>query len=1074
MTYGELEIQLKRHPPNIAEEHMNKQLILTGVHKPWLTLLTGLVLMVLLASGLPKMYKDTRADAFLSADNPVLVYKNKVKAIFGLSDPVVIAIEDNTADGIYNSQTLALVGELTESLNALGNINEDRTMSLAVDKNIVGTVEGMEVNPFYDLLEDGGPQAIRQAINDFPLFDGMLVARDGRMTLIVAELLDNDKAQATYNEIMAITEGVKKADSVNIYVAGEGAVLGYLSQYIDHDAKRLNPLAELIITLMLVLAFRRLLPALLGNVVIIASVTMTVGFMSYSGVPFFVITNAMPVILIGISIADSIHIFSHYYECRAKHPERSAKDCIEESVVVMWRPVTLTTFTTVAGFFGLYASAYMPPFEYFGLFTAFGVIVAWFYSIFVLPAMIVLLKPKVSKKWIALEQSSGTDMFARLMIALGRLATAKVSVTVAFFAIISLVGLKLSTDLVVNENRINTFHTDETIYQADKAINTHLEGTNTIDIVIETQTTEGIFDPELLRKMEALQVFAETLEHVNGSMSVVDYLKQMNKALNEGNQDFYQLPETKAMVAQYFLIYAASSDPTDFDNVVDYDYRMANIRLNLNTSEFVVIKPIIEDLQQYIDSNFTDPAATANLSGRVNVNYHWIKDLGKSHFLSVAIALTCVLLVAAALFRSLSAGVLAVIPVVTSILVVYAAMVLMDIDLGIGTSMFASVAIGLGVDFSIHTIERLKEVLKEGDHSIDALLVKLYATTGRALLFNYLAIAFGFGVLISSKVVPLTNFGTIVVLSVTMSFITSMALIPALVMLFKPRFFFQDKIANNDSSNMAYGACTLFTTLVLATAWPDPVQAKTQTMDANTVMQKVDAVNEGKHRISNVHMSMINKQGKERLREATSYRKNFGEEKRTFLVYRKPANVDGTSFLTFDYPEANRDDDQWLYLPALRKVRRISASDRGDYFLGTDFTYEDIKKSGKIELGDFNFKVLGNESISVNNQSIETIKIEAKPKTKALAKNLGFDNSQLWVNLANWIIVQADYQDIKGRPLRTYKAFNVRQVDGIWTKHTLEVKNHKTGHFSRFEFSDIDYKTAIKDKLFTKRGMKKK
>ena len=87
---------------------------------------------------------------------------------------------------------------------------------------------------------------------------------------------------------------------------------------------------------------------------------------------------------------------------------------------------------------------------------------------------------------------------------------------------------------------------------------------------------------------------------------------------------------------------------------------------------------------------------------------------------------------------------------------------------------------------------------------------------------------------------------------------------------------------------------------------------------------------------------------------------------------------------------------------------------------------------------------------------------------------MGFDNSQLWVNLANWIIVQADYQDIKGRPLRTYKAFNVRQVDGIWTKHTLEVKNHKTGHFSRFEFSDIDYKTAIKDKLFTKRGMKKK
>lgn len=1060
---------------------MNKAVILTGINRPWTSLVFGVVLMVAVATGFAKLNKDTRADAFLSSDNPVLIYKDKVKEIFGLSDPVVIAIEDKSASGIYNDQTLELIELLTEKVNDLQNVNEDKTMSLAIDNNIVGTEDGMDVAPFYDLLEEGGPQEIRKAIQDFPLFEGMLVSNDGKMTLIVAELMDDDLAQGTYKEIMTFVEGVEKPEFVNIYVAGEGAVLGYLSHYIDRDASRLNPLGLLVITIMLIVAFRRLIPALLGNVVIFGSITITVGLMAHSGVPFYVITNAMPVILIGISIADSIHIFSHYYECQAKHPEMTIKECIEASVLTMWKPVTLTTITTMAGFFGLYASAYMPPFEYFGLFTAFGVLVAWFYSIFVLPALIVLLKPKVSKKWVKLEQESRNDLFARVMIFVGKVSTAKPMVTVALFAIVSAVGLRLSSDLVVNENRINSFHTDEPLYIADKAINSHLEGTNTIDIVIETNEKEGIFDTELLRQMEALQRYAETLPHVNGSMSVVDYLKQMNKSLNEGNPNYYKLPDTKEQIAQYFLIYSASSDPTDFDNIVDYDYRLANIRLNLETSEFVKTKPVVEALQGYLDKEFTDAKATANLSGRVTVNYHWIKDLGNSHFLSVIIAMSCVLLVSSLLFRSISAGILAVLPVACSILVVYAAMVIRGVDLGIGTSMFASVAIGLGVDFAIHTIDRLKALLKEGENSVQMLLEKLYPTTGRALLFNYLAISFGFGVLISSKVVPLNNFGTIVVLAVTISFITSMALIPALVMLLKPKFFFPDKKIDEDelSSGKLARSASLLPALLLGTGiimYSPDSSAEVDITDADAIMQHVDQVYEGKHLVSTVKMTMINKKGDTRTREAISYRKNFGskgEERRTFLVYKRPANVDGTSFLTYDYPDADKDDDQWLYLPSLRKVRRISASDRGDYFLGTDFTYEDIKKSGKLENADFNFKHLGQETIIVNEQSIDAIKIDATPKNHDLVKELGFSGSQLWINPENWIIVKVDYQDRKGRPLRTYTASNITMIDGVWTKQLLEVKNHKTGHYSKFEFIDIDYQTEVNNKRFNKREMKK-
>ena len=134
-------------------------LSLLGVHHPKKVLILGLLLMVVLASGLKQLYKDTRADAFLAADNPALVYKNKVREIFGLSDPLVIAIQDASFQGVYRPETLQLVEEITTEIDTLDNINADRTISLATENNIVGTEGGMDVSPFYERVQT--PDAIR-------------------------------------------------------------------------------------------------------------------------------------------------------------------------------------------------------------------------------------------------------------------------------------------------------------------------------------------------------------------------------------------------------------------------------------------------------------------------------------------------------------------------------------------------------------------------------------------------------------------------------------------------------------------------------------------------------------------------------------------------------------------------------------------------------------------------------------------------------------------------------------------------------------------------------------------------
>lgn len=1039
------------------------------VDHPKRIVVLSLLFMTALASFTPQLTKDTRSDAFLADDNPALLYREKVKSLFGLTDPMVVAVV--AQDTIFTPEGLNVVKAVTEAVINVDNVDPDGVTSVATENNIVGTDEGMEVDPFYEYELDSQAEAnaVRDALRDFPLYQGSLVANDESATLIIAELLDEGLSEQTYAAMLATLDAIDLPQGLTLHVAGDGAVSGYLGSYIDADARRLNPIAALVITLIFFAAFLRGGPTLMANMIIGASVIMTVGAMAAFGVPFYVITNALPVILIGIAVADSIHIYSEYFERRAFHPHESIQDSIVASMAVMLRPITLTTLTTMAGFLGLHFAAYMPPFKFFGLFTALGVGVAWLYSLIFLPAAMSLLKTEVHPRLASKIRSEDHDAFAKLMVKLGSFTRNHAKGVVATSLFVAVTGVLAGSQIVVDEDRIETFHKSEPLYVADKAINSRFDGTSYLDIVIETKEEEGIFEPSVLRKIEALQSYAETLPTVQGSTSIVDYLKQMNRALNEGEARQYVVPDDKDLVAQYFLLYSASSSPTDFEQEVDYDYRLANVRITTNTGAYSDNSTVVETLDEYLAEAFNDEFVTATLSGRVNLNYHWIKDLGASHFTGMGIALLLVWLVSSLLFRSVLAGTFALIPVGTSILLVYSTMVAFAIPLGIGTSMFAAVAIGLGVDFAIHTIDRLRS-LYQATQNMNTTLKRFYPTTGRALFFNLLAMALGFGVLISSKVVPLNNFGTIVAMAVTTSFLVSMTLLPALIQLFKPRFVTGELAESGMGNTLPVSAKAALAVAAIGVLCflAIPKAALAADLPAGRwVIEQVNAVDEGPYVTRKLSMTMVDRRGKKRQRQTLSYRKYFGEEKRTVLFYLEPRNVKDTGFLTYDYRAAGVDDDQWLYLPALRKARRISASDRGDYFLGTDFTYEDIKKEGKIELGDYHFKTLSKDVIDGK----EAVLVEALPIDEATAKELGYGKVHTWVDPSNWLVVKARYWDVKLNDLKTLRISDIRQVDGIWTRHHLEIKNHKTGHYTEFVFSEVDYQLPVKDQVFSRHAL---
>ncbi|NOX69727.1 MAG: outer membrane lipoprotein-sorting protein [Gammaproteobacteria bacterium] len=1042
---------------------------------PKTILVLSVLIIISLGSFVPRLHKDTSSDAFIAPDDPVVLYRDHVREIFGLEDPIVIAVINDGPEGIFNPDTLALVDTLTQSIAGLANVDPDRVTSLATESNIVGTDEGMEVSDFFDPYPATQARAdeVRAAVADFPLYQGALVARDGSATLVVAELLNQDAAQDTYEEILAVVAATPTTAGNEIHVAGEGAISGYLATYIDRDATRLNPLAAVVITFVLIIAFRTFAGAMLPNIIVLGTLAATFGSMAAFGVSFYVITNGLATILIGIAVADSIHIMSQVYEEQARDPvlvssRQGRREIAIRAMARMWKPITLTTITTIAGFVGLWLGAAMPPMKFFGLFAAVGVAAAWVYSIFFLPAALTLFPIKASRLF---RGANINDRYGAALRRLGEIALRKPGVTLAIAAFIALAGVAGTSRVIVQEAQIENFQTDEPIYIADKEINRRMDGTKFLDIVVETDEIEALFRPDHLRRIEALQAYVEQFPAVRGSTSVVDYIKQMHKAVNENQDEFYSIPEDEFLVAQLFLLYSASGNPDDFEEEIDTDYSQANVRFNLNVADYRLLTEIIPAIQNYVDTEFNTDEIRANLSGRVAVNYAWLKTIGDNHIRSLLLALVFVWLAAAAIFRSILAGTLSLIPVGMALLLVYAVMGFGGIWLGVGTSMFAAIAIGLGIDFSIHTLDRMKELLATRTGSFDERVADLFPSTGRALFFNFAALALGFLVLTSSEVPPLIRFGMLVAVAVSTSFAASMTILPAIGKILRPAFLFpRDTVSASTPSTVASAGSVAALLVIISMLFMSFAKADiADLLSGDEVIDRVNARDDGEQVSRALKMELVDRRGKSRIRETVGYRRYYGAEKRTVLFYVSPTNVKGTAFLTYDYPDAQTDDDQWLYLPALRKVRRISAADRGDYFLGTDLSYEDIKKESRISREDYVFSTINTEEIDGH----LTYVVEGIPVDDATAEELGYSRVLWRIDPNMWMSRLTEMWDINGNRLKTVRNNDFEKIQGIWTALRLTTVNHKSGHSTIFTFSDVDYRTPVDDSMFEQRTLRR-
>lgn len=248
--------------------------------------------------------------------------------------------------------------------------------------------------------------------------------------------------------------------------------------------------------------------------------------------------------------------------------------------------------------------------------------------------------------------------------------------------------------------------------------------------------------------------------------------------------------------------------------------------------------------------------------------------------------------------------------------------------------------------------------------------------------------------------------------------------------------------------------------LTLATLLLSATMAFSQSLTGYEIMKKADEVETGKTDSYTATMTLTNKKGSTRVREVVCYMKDEGTTNKTVIVFRTPKDVAGVGYLMFEYDEkadgTTPDADRWLYMPAMKKVRRISGSGSGDDFMGTDFTYEDIGERG---LSKDTFNLLGEDTI--DNKKTWKVECIAKDNTEKNPRRI------LWIDQSNYMMVKGEFYDRQNTLQRELTCSDVEQINGIWTTQKMFMKNVQTNHTTLLEMKDVSYNQAINESYFT-------
>lgn len=736
---------------------------------------------------------ETDLDEYMPSDHPAFVFSDEAEEQFGIKDNILLAIEH--PESIYNPETLEKIKSISNKLpEQFDDIDEDDITSLYTAENITADEWGLIVEPFYEKVPQSEVQLkkLQTAVEGNDMIHGRIVSTDGSATLIIAEIGDEtftDRFYADLQDFAASWEGPER-----VHIAGRPVVEGELTTLGPQDMARMAPLVLVVMTLLLLILLRSVRNTIINLLIVLFGTLTAFGIMTLLNIPIYTLSTMIPVMLTAIGVADGIHMHNSIVHIVHQEPDIPRAKLVEKTMEAMVRPVTMTSITTAVGFLALLTSDVLPV-RYFGLFTALGIMMEMLMSLILFPASLYLFGPpkqvQKSKKTETHRQTRISGRFGAKLLGHPRMV-----VTIALLAVaLALLG---TTQVWIDTSFLANFEDDSQVVRTDNFVNEHFGGTSSLNVILSSDEFDTFKQPEVLKIVNEMQMKIEKNKPLVGdSFALTDYMRRMHQVMHEDDPEYNKIPDSQELIAQYLLLYEMSGDPDNLNQVVDYDYMKANLTFQLKSDSSAVMEDVIAEIEPYLPQ-LSEYGVEVDYAGSGYKSLVFANLLLEGQIISLLLSFGIVALLLTLMFGSLWIGLAGTIPIAVTATVNFGTMGLLGIPLSSSTAIISAIAIGIGVDYAIHLIERYRFNRVRGISTVQAAYETL-EHTGRAIIYNAVAVMGGFAVLLVSVFPPNRQVGGLVALNMATSAIGTLTiLLVVLVFIDRRSKIYTNKISTEE------------------------------------------------------------------------------------------------------------------------------------------------------------------------------------------------------------------------------------------------------------------------------------
>lgn len=848
---------------------------------------------------LPRASLDNNNFRFLPSNDPELVMMNSFDARFGSQNVILVGLERRHGT-VLEGDFLERVRSFGEKVGAIDVV--DSVTSIVTTPYITGVGDSIVVEPLVPEGFSGSreeAESLKDRLSSWELYRRSLISDDYSAIQVVvtmnipASSAGEEKVILAHRTIKRLAREAEFPDTT-FYVTGNPVFSAVVNDATANDLIFLIPLVVVVVVAVLFFSFRRLSGIVLPLLTVLVSAIWAIGAMPLLGVKLTIISTILPIILVAVGSAYGIHIVSHYYDELAaseKPSDREHRAMIFFLLRKVGRPVLLAALTTFAGFASFCFTPVIPIFE-FGIFSSFGVMVAFLISVTLVPAILLIRGPvKKVPRFRTSEIEPGREDPLSGAIATwleGAVRRRRTTLLIAGLALaVSAVGI---SRVVIDNVLVEYFKPDTDIVRSDGFIRRHFGGSKDLSLVVSSDIPGEVLRPDLLGAMDGLaaylhanvpevgkitgitdmikrinQVFnadespegiavsaaaptqnlapgssdpsfgfgfagltaspaaperamptpgkprgeAKALDYQalaalfgkalasgeSADMGAAEFVRAVGRATNYRGLAYYEIPtdparygktdsgELKSLIANYLVLLAGNVGGFADDPLEPKAVRMS---IQLRTVGQVDTDRAIEEIRGYVAARFPRDVRV-EIGGSALVEKSLNRLVVQSQMSSVVLSIAMVFLILAVYYRSIVAGLIGLAPLSISILINFAVMGFTGIKLNIGTALVASIAIGIGIDYTIHYMAAYHhEYLSTGGSS--DFLRRTFLTSGKAILFNAVSVGAGFAVLGLSRFNMLADLGLLITLTMATSALVSLTVLPVLLTVINPAF----------------------------------------------------------------------------------------------------------------------------------------------------------------------------------------------------------------------------------------------------------------------------------------------